>query len=434
MRGTHLALMVLLALMPGGAAAQDRVERVVIVMRHGVRSAMSTPAELGRYSRRPWPHFAVPPGHLTDRGAHLATLLGDWYRARYAAAGLLARDACAVHYHANRTERTEATATAFAAGLSPGCGARIDLAPAAPDPLFEAPVASDPPRLLAAVAGRIGSDLARWDRAHRADLDVFEALILQCRALPCTRRDRDRARVERRLGDTPVAMRIDPAGRLDLDSPALRVAGIAESLVMAYADGLDFAAAGWRGVDAAAITRALAVHAAGIDLRTRTPEIGRQAIGHLAQRLLATLRHDPGVPATTPAAATAIGGDAAIVVLVGHDTNVTMLAGLLGLDWILPSYGAGEAAPGGALVFERWRRARDGEPIVRVHYIAQGLDQLRRQTVLANGVDPERAALFVPGCSDADMACPLSLLAARIDALSAPTTSPVHPVSPRKEP
>ncbi|MEG3173685.1 hypothetical protein U1708_15855 [Sphingomonas sp. ZB1N12] len=44
---------------------QDKLERVVIVMRHGVRSAMSSQEELGQHSRRAWPRFAVPPGHLT---------------------------------------------------------------------------------------------------------------------------------------------------------------------------------------------------------------------------------------------------------------------------------------------------------------------------------------------------------------------------------
>ncbi len=60
---------------------EDKLERVVIVMRHGVRSAMSSPEELGRYSRRAWPRFAVPAGHLTANGATLVTMLGGWYAA-----------------------------------------------------------------------------------------------------------------------------------------------------------------------------------------------------------------------------------------------------------------------------------------------------------------------------------------------------------------
>ena len=76
---------------------KDKLERVVIVMRHGVRSAMSSPEELGRYSRRAWPRFKVPAGHLTANGAALVTMLGGWYAARYRQQGLLGASDCAVY-------------------------------------------------------------------------------------------------------------------------------------------------------------------------------------------------------------------------------------------------------------------------------------------------------------------------------------------------
>jgi 4-phytase/acid phosphatase len=65
-----------------------------------------------------------------------------------------------------------------------------------------------------------------------------------------------------------------------------------------------------------------------------------------------------------------------------------------------------QAAPGGGLIFERWRRAT-GEAVVRVRYVAQNLDQLRNLTPLKDDVAPGVAQIFVPGCSAADMACPL---------------------------
>ncbi|MET4897061.1 histidine-type phosphatase [Sphingomonadaceae bacterium jetA1] len=399
------------ALWSGAASAQpvEHLERVVIVMRHGVRSAMSSPEELGEYSARPWPRFAVPAGHLTDDGARAVTLLGDWYRRHYRAVGLLADGDCAVYYWANHTQRTEATATALARGLTPNCPATIHQSPAAPDPLFDAPMTPlarlDPARRLAAISGRIGGDLAGWDRRQQPGLDRFEAILLQCERVPCTPAERRRPR--RRLADTPIRMALDSDGDVTLTSPALQVAGIAESLLMAYADGLAFK--GWRGIDAKSIEAAMTVHGAGIDLRTRTQEVGRQASGYLATRILATLQSGNG----RGVAAEPIGGTEKIVVLSGHDGTVTMLAGLLGLEWQVPGYAAGQAAPGGGLVFERWRRA-SGEAIVRVRYIAQGLDQLRALTPLTGDAVPGNAAVFVPGCSEADMACPLEDFGRRV--------------------
>ncbi len=379
---------------------KDKLERVVIAMRHGVRSAMSSPEELDRYSRRAWPRFAVPAGHLTANGATLVTMLGGWYAAYYRQLGLLGASDCAVYYWANHTQRTEATATALAAGLTPGCAAPIHQSATAPDPLFEAPQTPlaplDAPRMLAAISARVDGDLAAWDARQTPDRDRFEALMLQCRRILCS--SAERAKVQRRLGDTPIAMRID-GGKPDLTSPSLQVAGIAESLVMAYADGLAFD--GWRGIDAATIGRALVVHGAGIDLRTRTPEVGRQTSSYLAMRLLATLQRGADVTAL----ADPIGDGEKIVVLSGHDGTVTMLAGLLGLDWKLSDYAAGEAAPGGGLVFEVWRLAATGQQVVRIRYVAQGLDQMRRRTPLSIDAPPEIAAIRIAGCGDP---CPLS--------------------------
>ncbi|TCQ08439.1 histidine-type phosphatase [Sphingomonas sp. PP-CC-3A-396] len=387
--------------MAGAVAAQttpppqDKLERVVIVMRHGVRSAMSSPEDLGRYSRRAWPRFAVPPGHLTANGATLVTMLGGWYRDHYRQLGLLGTNDCAVYYWANHTQRTEATATALAAGLTPGCTATIHQSAAAPDPLFEAPQTPlaplDPQRILAAISARVDGNLAAWDAQQGHDRDRFEALLLQCRRIPCSAVER--TRVQRRLSDTPVAMRIDD-GKPDLSSPSLQVAGIAESLVMAYADGLAFP--GWRGIDAAAIGKALIVHGAGIDLRTRTPEVGRQTSSYLAMRLLATLQRGAGATAL----ADPIGDAEKIVVLSGHDGTVTMLAGLLGLNWKLRDYGKGEAAPGGGLVFEVWRLTTTGQQVVRINYVAQRLDQMRYRTPLSIDAPPELAALSIAGCAD----------------------------------
>ncbi|MES3096001.1 histidine-type phosphatase [Sphingomonas aerolata] len=378
---------------------EDKLERVVIVMRHGVRSAMSSPEELGRYSRRAWPRFAVPAGHLTANGATLVTMLGGWYAAHYRQLDLLGASDCAVYYWANHTQRTEATATALAAGLTPGCAAPIHQSAAAPDPLFEAPQTPlaplDTPRMLAAISARVDGDLAAWDARQTPGRDRFEALMLQCRRIPCS--TTERSRVQRRLGDTPTAMRIDH-GKPDLTSPSLQVAGIAESLVMAYADGLAFP--GWSGIDAATIGKALTVHGAGINLRTRTPEVGRQTSSYLAMRLLATLQRGAGATAL----ADPIGDAEKIVVVSGHDGTVTMLAGLLGLDWTLRDYGAGEAAPGGGLVFELWRRGATGKSVVRVRYVAQGLDQMRYRIPLSAQTPPETVAIPVPGCGDP---CPL---------------------------
>jgi len=379
--------------------AADQLERVVILMRHGVRSAMASPEDLGRSTARPWPAFDVPPGHLTAKGARLVTLMGHYYRDIYTEAGLLSGDDCdSVYYWANLTQRTERTAAALAEGLTPGCAVTIHQADQGPDPLFDAPLAGvgpvDPARVRAAILGRVGGDLAAWDRRQAQNLATLEALLLQCGGDGCQAQEIPPG--VRRLSETPIVDGLGDADHLvALNSPAIATGGLMESLLMGYAQGLDFESLGWTGLDAPSLTRAFAVHAASIDLRTRTPEVGRQTSSHLAARLLATLQHG----AARATVADPLGGEARLIVLAGHDGTLTMLAGLLGLDWLLPSYGPNQAAPGGGLVFELWRGEAD-TPYVRVRYIAQGLDQLRWATPLSPDHPPEIASIFPAGCRE----------------------------------
>ncbi len=104
------------------AAAADRLEKVVVLSRHGVRPAMSRLEPLEAATVSPWPRFPVPPGHLTPNGAALSRLFGSYYRQLYISENLLAPGDCtAVFYWANVTQRTIATAQALGDGLTPGC-------------------------------------------------------------------------------------------------------------------------------------------------------------------------------------------------------------------------------------------------------------------------------------------------------------------------
>jgi len=100
-----------------------------------------------------------------------------------------------------------------------------------------------------------------------------------------------------------------------------------------------------------------------------------------------------------------------------------MLTGLFGLNRHLRGYAAGEAAPGGALIFELWRHGAHGEPYVRIFYVAQTPDQLRSMTPLDPDQPPAIAAIRVPGCADTGSGCPLRGFTAHVLARVAPAAS-----------
>ena len=91
-------------------------------------------------------------------------------------------------------------------------------------------------------------------------------------------------------------------------------------------------------------------------------------------------------------------GDA-VLILSGHDTNLSNVSGLLGLSWHLPGYQPDDTPPGGALVFSLWKDASSGKYSVRTQYLAQSLDQIRNLTPLTLAEPPESETVLVPGCA-----------------------------------
>lgn len=379
-------------------AAGDRLEKVVILSRHGVRAAMSSPETLETASARPWPRFSVPAGHLTENGATLSRLFGAYYRQLYVSQGLLSAGDCdAVYYWANVTQRTIATARALSEGLSPGCAPKVHtVGEGQADPLFDAVKAGvakpDLALARAAVAGRVGGGLAAWSASHRDAAETLDALLMQCGARPCPPGQAGK----RRVTDAAPAFAEDGDETVGIAGPEAFASGVTESLLMAWADGQDFAALGWKGLDEDSLLRVFALHQAEFDLRLRTPYVDQVTSSHLAARLLATLQAGAGATAGSP-----LGDDAAkVVVIAGHDGTLAMLGGLLRLEWTAPGYQPNQIAPGGALVFERWRLA-DGQRVIRARYTVQTLSQLRERRPLSLTAPPAASPIFIPGCSRA---------------------------------
>ncbi|WDS36554.1 histidine-type phosphatase [Pseudoxanthomonas sp.] len=414
-------LFALALLAPLACHAQDTLEKVVILTRHGVRAPMSSPEQLGDFSIRPWPRFDVPAGDLTANGAVLEQRLGQYNRERYIHDRLLQGDTtdCArVYLHANRTQRTLATAQALASTLLPDCKATVHQAPEnTEDPLFEGPAAFHTPdaarKMAAAISGRIGGDPVAWNAAQADAIDGMQRLLLQCGAGTCPQHP---IAGKQRLDAVPIGLPSSARGIPGIEGPVAKASGISESLLMAWADGRDFDALGWSGLDDASLLRAFAPHQAEFALRLRAPDVARMASSHLAARLLATLAQGSGVH--TPYQS--IGGQAPMVILSGHDGTLTMLAGLFDLHWQLPGYQPDQTPPGGALVFERWRQP-DGHRVIRARYTAQTLDQLRRRSPLTLDAPPPSSPLYIPGCPSHGSShdCPMAdfarLAQARID-------------------
>ena len=408
---------IFLALSVAIAAAVDtapapKLRFAVILTRHGVRSPTWTPQELNAYSSEPWPDWGIPPGNLTPRGNKLMTLFGSYYRLYFADAGLLrsngCEDAAQIYFVADAEPRTRETASAMAAGMMPGCNPNVHTASGKKDPLFSplSSVIAKPDRGLAAasISGRIGGNPNALTGVYRQQFGVLRQVLFDC-ALDAT------CAVEQKPGkrsvlNQPASIEAGESDHAaDMRGPLRIGSTLAEDFLLEYANGMDGKDLGWGRLDAGKLLEILKLHAAYADLARQTPYVARLQSSNLLSHLLRSM--EQAVKGNAVPGSLGEVGDRVLIV-VGHDTNISNIAGLLGISWLLDGYPPDDTPPGGALVFELWQQAQ-GEMAVSTYYVAQSTDQMRNLAPLTLDSPPLKSPIFVPGCSTADqkMTCPL---------------------------
>jgi 4-phytase/acid phosphatase len=134
----------------------------------------------------------------------------------------------------------------------------------------------------------------------------------------------------------------------------------------------------------------------------RTPYLAARQGSALVQRILTTMRRSINGRADVSQPA-----GAKLTLLVGHDTNLANIGGMLGIHWSLPSYLPDQTPPAGALHFELLRSRQTGIHGVRVRFISQTPEQMRWTAPLDRAHPPEQTIASIEGCAtSAGGTCP----------------------------
>lgn len=377
---------------------------VVYLSRHGVRAPTGKSSQYNIYSAAPWPTWSVAPGNLTPHGYHLMELFGAYDRMVLANERLLhaagCDDASDVTFYADSDQRTRETGKALAAGMFPGCKVRVQfLDEGINDPLFH-PV---PARLAtvdtnlasAAIAGRIGNNPQSLTDAHRTQLARLDTLLGTC-GLP--------SQQAKRISLFDVKSNLAPGTEdhlAELRGPLNIASTMTENLLLEYTEGMDSANVGWGCVDGPALRSLIDLHTAASDFTQRTSVIAQIQASNLLDHIRRSLEQAVTQQRTQGALDNL--HDRALF-LIGHDTNLSNLAGLLNMTWILDGR-RDDTPPGGTLIFELWRKKGREEYSVRLYYTAQTLEQMRSTEVLSLANPPQRVPIFLPACSGSDLSC-----------------------------
>ncbi|MHA6719913.1 histidine-type phosphatase [Sphingomonas sp. RS6] len=377
-------------------APQQHIERIVLLMRHGVRTPLHGEVPAGTRTGAPWPRWQAKDEQITPHGAAALRALARADRRWFAREGLLPLQGCpapaSVRVWTNTSPRTIASGAAYAEGLAPGCALAVGHRDADEvDPLFEPLNAPDNDfdarRAVESIERYTGGVDALAER-HRSGLTLLEAVLGCTPPAPCN-------------PDDPSALRAGADGRgIDLRGPIRTASGTAQVLMLEYLEGFAMPRVGWGRADARRLQQLGAVHGALFDVFSRPPYMAAFQAGPTAARIARDFSQS----------------DAPVVdMLVGHDTNVAALAALLGVPVKAPGFAAGDPSPGGALAVALVRRS-DGSRAVRLWYRSQSAAAIR-----AASDQVVWTPLRLAGCDEgAAHLCPLPRFLARLEAATAP--------------
>lgn len=372
------------AMQPVVSADALKLERVVMLMRHGVRPPTRAQVVPTGMNDQPWPKWSVDYGQLTPHGYDAVRLVGQWDRMNWAERGLLPAEGCPasadIEVAASAKPRTQDTARALLEGMAPECGLEIDF-PATPDddvefhPLETGAMPIDADEALRAVRalsppGGMQSELV----AHAGGLALLD------QALGCTR---TRAQSGCSLAAMPAAIVRNENDRPDIGDPFGIASTVSQTFLLEYLEGMPISDVAWGRLTRQQIEDLLEFHALKFYYEGRAPYVAARAASPLAARMLAAMEQGPK-----------------LTVLVGHDTNIADLGGFLDLHWKVPSYPRDDPPPGGALGFEVLSDT-SGKRFVRAFYRSQTMDQVRELQPLSAANAPAYEYLSIPGCPSA---------------------------------
>jgi len=395
---------------PADASQTLRLERVVLVQRHGVRAPTQPADRLASWTARTWPVWPVAQGELTPHGAGVVALVARGIHAHLVAEGLLSATGCPgdslVVWADGADQRTRESGRVLADRLAPGC--RVAPGFALAEPADRAGHGHKSEKLKDPVFNTTGGACILHKDAAQAQLD---AAMGGPQGLVDPPSARAIAAVEAILrpgaapaGTDPSIATVGDSG-IRISGPLAVAADSAEIFLLEYAQGLPLPQVAFGALsDPAQFAGPLAARTRTVAFTRALPYLARRQGALMARMFLDTLAGD------SREAAPRILPSTRVLALAGHDDNLSNMAGVFGLDWTL----AGQpdaTAPATAFSLELWRDGQDGTAYVAARVWYATLAGMR-------ALDPASVGSVAVGFADCPGpipgACPLPVLRARI--------------------
>ncbi|MEL4014433.1 bifunctional glucose-1-phosphatase/inositol phosphatase [Dryocola clanedunensis] len=377
-------------------AAPDgyQLEQVLLMSRHNLRAPLANNGSvLEQSTAQSWPEWDVPGGQLTTKGGVLEVYMGHYMREWLAQQGLVKSGECptpqSVYAYANSLQRTVATAQFFITGAFPGCDVPVHHQEkmGTMDPTFNPVITNDSPEFKQAAVKAMEAQ-----RGHYK-LDDSYKLLEQVTAFGDSPTCKEKQQCDLTAGkDKFTANATEEPG---VSGPLKVGNSLVDAFTLQYYEGFPLDQVAWGQIKTDKQWQVLSQLKNGYqDTLFTSPEVARNVAAPLVKYIQKALA---GKEAAGPK----------VTLLVGHDSNIASL--LTALDfkpYQLPEQN--ERTPiGGKIMFQRWHDKNANRELMKVEYVYQSSDQLRKGEVLSLQQPPQRVTLQLAGCPvDANGFCP----------------------------
>jgi 4-phytase / acid phosphatase len=277
--------------------------------------------------------------------------------------------------------------------MFPGCPPEIHgLEQGTPDPLFHPShfLSTDPPPAAGADPPDMATLSANLTARYRPQLTELDHILSSCGAAAPSSHPRTS------IFEVPYSESSEKHDRPgDLHGPLETAGSLSENFLLEYTQGLSMQDVGWGCVTPGKLRSLMSLHTAAFDYSHRDATVARVEASNLLDHLRASMQQAVN-GAAVESAPDPPGSH--VLFLIGHDTNLASVAGLLHLNWLADGR-RNDTPPGSALVFELWQKPHSGDSYVRVFYMAQTLEQMRSAAPLLPSNGPQRIPLRLDGCS-----------------------------------
>ncbi|MFZ3389157.1 MULTISPECIES: bifunctional glucose-1-phosphatase/inositol phosphatase [Buttiauxella] len=371
-----------------------QLQQVLLMSRHNLRAPLANNGSvLEQSTAQSWPEWDVPGGQLTTKGGVLEVYMGHYLREWFAEQGLVTSGECptpqSIYAYANSLQRTVATAQFFITGAFPGCDVPVHHQEkmGTMDPTFNPVITNGSPEFQQAAVKAMETQREQYKLGDSYQL--LEQIVAFKDSPSCKEKQQCDLTAEK---DKFTANATEEPG---VSGPLKVGNSLVDAFTLQYYEGFPLDQVAWGQIKTDQQWKVLSqLKNSYQDTLFTSPQVAQNVAAPLIKYIQKALA---GSNNKGPK----------ITLLVGHDSNIASL--LTALDfkpYQLPEQY--ERTPiGGKIMFQRWHDTNNNRELMKVEYVYQSAEQLRKADVLSLQQPPQRVTLQLNGCpTDANGFCP----------------------------